>query len=74
MGTAEQKVTKANKLPIYCRHIDDISVRAETANDVLLAQTTGLNSTTEKSKDGKLPLLDVLTKLNGAKFETEVVI
>ena len=79
MGVIEEKVLADRCPPIYCRYVDDIFVVSPSREDLQdlrqrLIQESGLNFTTEDSRDGRLPFLDVMDSLCTTGFETSVYV
>ena len=78
MGCVEEEVFKTTTKPaIYCRYIDDIFMKTETAEDIQqiktkLQHTSGLNFTVEHASNGKMPFLDILIHQENIKFTTDV--
>ncbi|XP_076039356.1 uncharacterized protein LOC143024438 [Oratosquilla oratoria] len=78
MGSIEEKVLSKKKPSIYCRYIDDIFVRFDTADKLeedlrqRLVDESGLIFTTKNSINGSLPFLDVQVSHSDSGYKTSV--
>ncbi|XP_076045862.1 uncharacterized protein LOC143028109 [Oratosquilla oratoria] len=79
MGTIEENILSEKKPNIYCRYIDDIFVRFNTADELedlrqRLMEESDLTFTIENSINGSLPFLDVQVSHSDTGYKTSVYV
>ncbi|XP_076039346.1 uncharacterized protein LOC143024430 [Oratosquilla oratoria] len=79
MGTIEEKILSEKKPNIYCRYIDDIFVRFNTADELedlrqRLMEESDLTFTIENTINGSLPFLDIQVSHSNTGYKTSVYV